>query len=446
MNRQKSLSDFDLSLFKKIEDIIYLDEPILTHLTKNGKHFLLYLVDTVENIDIYLMFELEETTIFEYLTKQITLRNVISSNQNLIYKIEQDFEGLIINTTLTQSHSLSESYLPSNDSYLTYDPANDSYYYTLIKNFEAKTYLRSLQRDAFYIRLAPTNEKYADTIGFNELVGELLKNISSSFKSFLKADFFESFKEKLTDEKKLNSFFNRLSDDLDYRMVDLNFRSFEIGLAVDKVMKQSIEDTKVREWAMDVGYKYKELVLDEDYDEENVQIIISNYTKEDRKKIFEPIFKIIENPNFQLQIKNSKSKPYSIIKLKDKSVIQRIVPPAAMGTDEDGKLKEYEIIQVTTIKEKDKVRKSIRLDDNTLFESSSAKQYILKKSDFAKFDFDLGFDVNIPLDISTENGQIILKTNYDGVNFSKTLDAGKFDDGLRQIISSIYEYILNKEE
>ena len=185
MNNQKIHSDFDLSLFEKIEDIIYLDEPILTHLTKNNKHFLLYLVDTIEKIDVYLMFELEETTIFEYLTKQITLKEIISSNQNIIYRVEQDFDGIIRNTTLTQSSSLPESYLPSNDSYLTYEPTNQSYYYSFIKNFETKTYLRSLQKEAFYIRLAPTNKKYADTIGFNELVGELLKNISFSFKSFL---------------------------------------------------------------------------------------------------------------------------------------------------------------------------------------------------------------------------------------------------------------------
>lgn len=445
MNNQKPHSDFDLSLFEKIEDIIYLDEPILTHLTKNNKHFLLYLVDTIEKADIYLMFELEETTIFEYLTKQITLKDVIHSNRNLIYKIEQDFRGVIRNTTLTQSHSLPESYLPSEDSYLTYEPTSESYYYSFIKDFEAKTYLRSLQKDAFYIRLAPTNEKYADTIGFNELVGKLLKNISTSYKSFLKADFFESFKGILTDEKKLNSFFNRLSEDLDYRMVDLNFKSFEIGLAVDNVMKQSIEDKEVRDWALNVGYKYKEIVLDEDYDEETVETILSNYKAEDRKKIFEPIFRITENPNFALQIKNSKSDPYSKIILKDKSVIDRIVPPKAFQID-DKKLKEYEIIQVTTIKEKDKVRKSIRLDENTLFESSNAKQYILKKSDFAKFDYDLDYEVNIPLNISTDNGQIILQTNYEGIDFSKTLDAGKFDDGLRQIIASIYEYILNKSE
>ncbi|OBQ51766.1 hypothetical protein JJL45_11510 [Tamlana sp. s12] len=443
-NQNKNIS-FDLNQFQKIEDIIFLDEPILTHLIKNNKHFLQYLVDTSENKDTYLLLELEEQAIFDYLTKLVTLRQIISTNQNFIYRIEQDFNGNILNAEITQSSALPENYLPTEDSYLNYEPSSQSYYYNFIKEFESQSYLRSLREQAFYIKLAPTNSKYSDTIGFNELVSELLKNISTSFKSFLKADFFESFKERQTDEKKLNASFNRLSNDLDYRMVDLDFGSFEIGLAVDKVMKQSIENKEIRDWAIDVGYKYRNIVLDDDYDEETVSTIISNYSQEDRKKIFEPIFKITENSNFDFKVKNSKSKEYSKINIKDKSKIDRIVPPK-IDVPEEVKSKEYEIIQVTTIKEKDKVRKSIRLDENTLFESSNAKQVILKKKDFEKFDYSLDFDVEIPLDISTEKGQIVLRTEFDGIEFEKTLDSGKFDDGIKQIVSSIYEYIVNKSE
>lgn len=443
-NQNKNIS-FDLNQFQKIEDIIYLDEPILTHLIKNNKHFLQYLVDTSENKDTYLLIELEEQVIYDYLTKLVTLRQIISTNQNFIYRIEQDFNGNILKAEITQSSALPENYLPAEDSYLNYEPSSQSYYYNFIKEFESQSYLRSLREQAFYIKLAPTNSKYSDTIGFNELVSELLKNISTSFKSFLKADFFESFKERQTDEKKLNASFNRLSNDLDYRMVDLDFGSFEIGLAVDKVMKQSIENKEIRDWAIDVGYKYRNIVLDDDYDEETVSTIISNYSQEDRKKIFEPIFKITENSNFDFKVKNSKSKEYSKINIKDKSKIDRIVPPK-IDIPEEVKSKEYEIIQVTTIKEKDKVRKSIRLDENTLFESSNAKQVILKKKDFKKFDYALDFDVEIPLDISTEKGQIVLRTEFDGIEFEKTLDSGKFDDGIKQIVSSIYEYIVNKSE
>lgn len=442
MSSQENIINLDLNQFKKIEDIIYLDEPILSHLTKNNKHFLLYLVDTLDKKDIYLLFETGEQAIFEYLVKKKTLREIISSNPNFIIRIEQDFDGNIINLEITEGALLPESYLPTIDSYLNFEPTEQSYYYNFIKEFETKTYLRALREQAFYIKLEPKNSKYSDTIGFNELVGELLRNISNSFKNFLKADFIESFKEKWVDEKKLNTVFKQLVPDLDYRMVDLNFGSFEVGLAVDTVMKQSIESSEIREWAIDVGHKYKNIVLDYDYDEETISMITSNYNLEDRKKIFEPIFKITENSNFNFKIKDSKNKNYSQIRIKDKATIERIIPNK-IETPEDKTSKEYEIIQITTIKEKDKVRKSIRLDENTLFESTNAKQVILKKKDFAKFDYNLDFDVEIPLNISTEKGQIVLQTEYEGNEFKKTIDSGKLEDGIKQIVSSIYEYILN---
>ena len=59
MTNQNKNIHFNLNQFRKIEDIIYLDEPILTHLIKNNKHFLLYLVDTLEIKDVFLLFELE---------------------------------------------------------------------------------------------------------------------------------------------------------------------------------------------------------------------------------------------------------------------------------------------------------------------------------------------------------------------------------------------------
>ena len=440
-NSNKNIG-LQLNQFEKIEDIIYLDEPILTHLTRSGKHYLLYLVDTLESSDLLLLIELEEQTIFNYLTKKITLRKVISTNQNFIYKIQQDFEGNIVNAEITQSTFIPENYLPSDDSYLDYEPSAYSYYYDFIKEFESKSYLNSLRDKAFYLKLAPTSSKYSDTIGFNELVDELLKNISISYKNFLKADFFESFKKSQTDEKRLNKTFYRLIDDLDFRMVDLNYSSFEIGLAIDSVMKGGIENKEIRDWAIQVGQKYKDLVLDEDYDEETVQTIISNYSEDDRKKIFEPIFKITENSNFDFRIKDSKEKRYSKILIKDKSKIERIVPRKAEEIDERSKV--YEIIQITAVKEKDKIGKSIRLDQNTLFESTDSKQVVLKRRDFEKFDFPLEFEVDIPLDISTEMGHVILTTEYDGIKFSNTLESVTLEEGIKQIVSSIYEYILNK--
>lgn len=438
-------NNIDLNQFDKIEDIIYLDEPILTHLIKNNKNYLQYLVDSLDNSDIYLLIETEEIHIYEYLTGQLSLKKLISNNKNYIFLIEQDFNGNVINTEITQSHLIPENYFPTENSFLNYEPTTDSYYYNFIKDQESKAYLNYLRTEAFYIKLSPKNKRYSDTIGFIELVNELLKNISFSYKSFLKADFFESFKELYVEKSTLNTIFRKIEADLDYRMVDLDYGSFEIGLAVDKIMKESIENLKIRKWATEIGFKYKNTVLDDEFDDQDIENIVNKYSIEDRKRIFEPIFKISENSNFTFKIKDSKENKYSNIMIGNKSKINKILPKRF---EEEGlsKSKEYEIIQITTIKEKDKPRKSIKIGENSLFESSDAKNVMIRSKDFKNFGFEVDENIEIPLNISTDKGQIIFDAIYKDEEFRKVLDSGKFDEGMKKIISSIYEFMLNQPE
>jgi hypothetical protein len=441
-NKTKNIA-FDFNQFEKIEDIIFLDEPILSHLMRNDKHFLFYLVDTIEESDIYLLFEINEEIIFEYLTQRITLKKLILDNNNLSYLIEQDFNGNITDIRITESEFIDENYLPHEDSLLEYKPSETSYYYNSIKEFEAKSYLTSLRNKAFYVKFAPTNTKYSDTIGLNELASSLISNLSLSFRNFLKADFFLEFKEQRTDKNKLLNTFNKLLPDLDFRMVDLKYGSFEVGLAVDSLMKNSIEDEEVKVWAIDVGYKYKKLVLDEDYDDKTVNKILESYDEKDRKKIFNPIFKITENPNFNLQIKDSYKSKYSTIRIKDKSVIEKIIPPV-IDIKESEDNKEYEIFQFTTVRDKNNLSKTIKLE-NTLFNSTDKTEVILSNKNFEKYGYKLDFEVSIPLNITTEKDSITFYAQFNNVDFKIIYHSDKIDDGIKKITSDIYEYILNME-
>lgn len=435
---------FDFSKFKKIEDIIFLDEPILTHLTSNKKHFLLYLVDTIENADIYLLLEVTEDLIFQYLTKSISLKKIILENENISFLIEQDFYGHVNKCDVIQSHSISENYLPNDDSYLDYIPTDESYYFNFIEEFKANSYLQSLRQNAFYLKFAPNNLKYSDTIGLTELANSLLSNISLSFKNFLKADFFLEFKETITEKSNLINLFNKILPELDLRMVDLKYGSFEIGLAVDKVMKNSIQNNAVKNWAIEVGMKYKELVLDDDYDKDTVNKILESYDEEDRKKIFNPIFKITENPNFSLQIKNSVKSTYKTIKIKDKSIIEKIVPKN-LEINKKEEIKDYQIIQVTTVLDKNNSSKTIKLEDS-LFSSSNNTEIIITNKDFDKYNYSLNFEISIPLRITTEKNSIKFSANYDNENFEVIYSSDKIDEGILKITSKIFEYIKNRDE
>ncbi|TDN93396.1 hypothetical protein DET49_104122 [Salegentibacter sp. 24] len=442
MNNNKKI--FDLNQFQRIEDIIFIDEPILTHYKRNDKHFLLYLVDTLDKIDKYIMLEVEEQTIYQYLTKSLSLRDLILQNKNIGYFLEQDFKGNILDLEIIQTQSIDNNYLPLQDSFLEYQPSVNSYYYKFIKEYESDSYLLSLRQDAFYVKFAPNNTKYADTIGLNELATDLLSNLSKSFKSFLKADFFIAFKELKTDNAKLKQIFNRILPDLDFRMVDLKYGSFEVGLAVDKIMKNSIQDRKIKDWALDVGYKYKNIVLDEDYDEETVNHIINSYDEEDRKRIFNPIFKITQNPNYSLQIKDSKNEKYSTIKIKNTNTIEKILPPSNFVKELEDK-KEYGIVQFTTLVDKNNISQTVKIE-NTLFNSTDNTDVILTNKEFEKYGYEVNFEISIPLNIRAEKDTIFLTAIYDELEFQVVYHSDKIVEGMKKITSNIFEYILNKSQ
>lgn len=439
----KSKKIFDFNHFEKIEDIIFLDEPILTHFKRNEKHFLLYLVDTLEDSDNYIMLEVEEEIIFQYLTKRISLRSLILENKNIGYFIKQDFNGKVLEVNLIDSKVIDDDYLPLEDSFLEYEPSEESYYYNFIKEFESKSYLASLRQNAFYLKFTPNNTKYSDTIGLNELATHLLSNLSKSFKNFLKADFFVTFKEIETDKIKLQKIFRKLLPDLDLRMVDLKYGSFEVGLAIDKIMKNSIQNKEVKKWAVEVGYKYKNIVLDDDYDNKTVNHILKFYNEDDRKKIFNPIFKITENPNYSLQIKDSKKEMYSTIRIKDKSVINKIIPQLSeVKKIEDNK--DYQIVQVTTLIDKNNTNSIIKLE-NTLFNSMDKTDILLTNIDFKKYGYYVKNDISIPLNIKAEKNTIVLTALYDELEFRVVYHSDKIAEGIKKVTSNIFEYISNKD-
>ncbi|MFT4525175.1 MAG: hypothetical protein ACI85F_001328 [Bacteroidia bacterium] len=435
---------FDFRGFEKIEDILFLDEPILTHLTRFGKHYFQYLVETKEGSDIFLIIEVLEQEIHQYLTHRVSLHQLITEHTGFLYLIEQDFEGVVIGQDIILAHLLSEDYLPAVDSFLDYEPSKDSYYFSFIEEFESKAYLHLLREDAFYMKFAPTNGKYSTTIGLSELANELLSNLTVSYANFLKADFFQSFKTIQTDVGKLKKAFKSLEPYLDYRMVDLNYSSFEVGLAVDKVMKGTIQDKRFRKWAEDVGYRYKDLVLGEDYSDSTVEEIVSTYDEEDRRKIFEPIFKITQSPNYSLQIKNNKKNSYKTVRPRKSSVIPKIIPPKkdVIKDDDSG----FEIIQVTAVRKKDSNSTTIKLGSNTLFDSYESTEHILTKKEFQKFGYQVDDTISVPVQITVRKDQIDLSASYDSVDFAKTIDSVNIEDATKKIASAIYEYIVNNRD
>lgn len=433
-------SNFSLKAFKKIEDIIYLDEPILSHLKLNEKDYLLYLVDNFDNFDRYLLFEILEDDLIKYLTKNLSLKKLILKN-NFLFQIDENFEGEIVNYNYILTESVNKKYFPIENSFLEYNPTAESFYYKKIEEYKKKAYLYSLRQSAFYLKFSTNTEKYGDTIGLRELTNILLTNISSSFKSFVEIDFHKNFEKKITDNFKLKKILKSILPDTDLRMVDLNYGSFEIGLASDKLMKSNIEDNDVKIWANNIGDNYKKIVLDDNIDENELNSIIENYTEEERNKIFTPIINIVNDPNYSLKIKDKKTDKFNNLGVKKKSVSEKLVVKKVVK--ELPAEKNLELIQVTTVIDKNSKKKTISLD-NTLFNVVNKSSVVLFYKDFENRGYkNVNQNIQISVEIENIDNHINLHSIYDNEKFSITIDNEKIEEGIKKMMDKVYEFILN---
>lgn len=435
---------FDFSKFEKIEDIIYFDEPILSHLRLNEKDYFLYLVDNLEKSDIFLLFQIDEDLIFEYLTKNKSLREIIL-NANFITVLEKDFKGNIVDSNIAMPVSLPEDYLPIIDSFIEFNPVENSYYYEKISEYKHKSYLLDLRKNSFYLKFSTNNKKYGDTIGFRELTNVMLKNVSQSYKNFVEIDFEKKFDKIIPIDSERNSILRKVIDDTDLRMVDLKYGSFEIGLSVDTLMKTNIDFKEIKEWTNNVGYAFKKIVLDDEIDQNELDAILNDYTEEERNKIFEPIVKIVDNPDYDLKIRDSKEKKYHNLGIKKKDISSKIITKNKI-VQEPISEKDLELINVTTIRDKNSNKKTINLE-HTLFSTVKETEYKLTYQDFQKYGYTGNVDKSIEIKLRIENkgNQIILLADYDNQIIDTNIDNDKIDDGMKRMTEKIYEYIVNKK-
>ena len=68
---------FNLDGFERIDDIIFLDQPILTHLIKNGRDYFKYLVDSEDDYDVFLLLEVDKQNLLNYIIKKISLFSIM---------------------------------------------------------------------------------------------------------------------------------------------------------------------------------------------------------------------------------------------------------------------------------------------------------------------------------------------------------------------------------
>ncbi len=442
------LSDYPFSHAEKVSDLLYYDEPILSHYVFMNKNFLHYLIDFDDDFSRYLIFQVTEYELFRFLNRIISLRDILiqSSNDFMFqYIVDYNFDGNGSTYQITLGN-LQEKYLPNTDSLFDLANIENVYYKSLQNKYQETYYIEKLRENAYYLKLEPNNGHYDTSLGILEL-SKLLNLVSESFRNFTKIDFYKSFMSKIPDKNKLKRMYNKLKEYTDPRAVEFNYGSFEIGLSIDKVLKKGVAETKdIQEWLEDVEEKYRENVLEVNYDDEvQIDAIIeqNNYSQEEINEIYRPIINITKNSNYTFEYKNSKETKFRKIKSNNKIVIDKLTKPDSKSNKKDIKLPEFEYVNIIIPKEKGKNTTTRIKLENTLFNTTNS--FTLNNDSFSQYGFKYDVNMEIEVNLSSKDGLSILSTTYDNEQFTVSGALDNLKDLSKSLIYKIAEYIANKE-
>jgi len=437
------IDKFPLEGAVKMEDLIFYDFPLLSRYTFQDKNYLYYHVDDENNLDTYLIFEISEYNLFKLVSGLISLREAIFDVDDFVFIIDKNQKGDIIKIAYLHSTRIIDDYLPEEDSIIEISYAKNSFFDKLIKKYEIDYYTERLREKAFYLKIEPeqANKKYGDTLGLEEMVKDILPKITDSYKKYSQSDFENNFKKVITNEKKLNSTFNKVYELIDYRIVDLKYGSFEIGIASDTIMNATKIETKaIKDWANSVGNNFKTDVLEVDLnDPVEFNRISTKFNEDQRAKIYNPIINLINNKNINFLIKNEKTARYKRVVKPKQETINKLLPEHKIAIET--KVKELDLVQFTGVIEKGK---KISSNNYGLFNSLSEAHQLLTKETFKKYNIDIPLKQDIPLTILKKNtGNIEISANYSNEIFTVSLDNANFDPAIEKLANRIYEYYLN---
>lgn len=433
------IDSFPFADAKKVDDLLYYDLPILSRYTFNGKNYLYYHVDFENNINKYLVFKIEEIDLFNLISGITSLRDTILNVSDFVYLADFNSKGVAVKTAMIYSNLVEEDYLPDEDSFLDINFIEDSYYFKLKKKYEAEAHVHRLRKNAFYVKFSSKNKKHGDSIELDELIEDLLPQLTKAYKGYTKADFENNFKGTYTEEKRLSKLYGQINEEIRLRVVDTKFNSFELGLAPDITMMDKTGDKKVVEWAKNISENFKEDVLELDFNnEEEVKKIVNKFSPEQREIIFNPIIKLANNANIDFQYKENKQVKYRTLRKIKESTIDSIVP----SRQEPEKPKEYEFVTVAAVLEKGVSKKSILLS-NALTLPFDLNPFNLTSEHFSKYNFDYKLKKSIPVAIGNENGIINLQATFEDNLFVVQVEGTNLENATEKLVKYIYEYILN---
>ena len=136
-----------------------------------------------------------------------------------------------------------------------------------------------------------------DTIGHAaraHSVVKVMSDILKSYNNFVKIEFLKNEEFRKIYLNDLHAF-DAIKKDLELLVVELEFSSFSASLAPNIITNQtSLFSNEVLSWKNTSFKKYKDLIINSDYNESKyITDVVNYYSDEERKMIYSPIFNAI---------------------------------------------------------------------------------------------------------------------------------------------------------
>ena len=294
------------------EIISFEGVPILVHYKDIWNDDIVsYLVDFDKTGYRRLYAKISKEELFNYLIGIKSLKALFSEIiSDFLFLVDFDPEETLLSCILISKYLNPENYFPIENSFFK-DGLNNFY----LEYLRQVYYYYRLKENSFIINVKPTNEIHGKTVGAKE-AAFVLANTTNSVEGYIRAKAFKILKDDFGDASKINRRITTTKNALSPRIADAAFGSFEVWLSIDTLIFHGEDkyDTKIREGLLE---GYKQDVLDVDFTSvEDAKIISEKYTEDERKMIFEPILKLVNNNDFTLSISDTKN----IIKRNNKSI------------------------------------------------------------------------------------------------------------------------------
>lgn len=417
---------------------------ILTHLQDQDKNDVLsYWVDYDISGERWLYTKITKRELFDFLLAGMSLYDLlVKIKSDYIFLHDYDLENNAKSIMMLPSKNIPKEYLPKKESY--YLDKLPEFYSEYLNEFD---YLMKLRATSFSFKISPQDEKHRTTVSAKD-AAIALNGFTSSIEGYIKVTAYNLLKNNFGDVNKINKRINKLTNRLTPRIADTAYNSFEFWLAIDVVSFSGEDkfDTELRNTIVD-GYKND--VIDVNYNSDAEAVIITEkYTEDERKIIYEPFIKVIENKRFKVSISGNKAGGKKQIKTTEK--FKDIMFPKPTVEELQEQLERKNIIYqiVVNLKEGDDLTKLTKKDllDNMLFTSQLAQTPYKFPSPVAANGIEI--DLRQSLDcimVISEQGNLQL-FNSDLELFYESNDINEVLQNIKlQFIQLYQEYIENPE-